>query len=207
MENRAFEEMRKFAVGRLRGRNYAELAEKAGAKYCAEKETITLQTLGEAVEIRLPEWELEPRLSDWHYLLVLHYLDLADGTPLSDDLMPFASLKDGLIRGGGFDRQLEQKAQSFLVGKALQRMETACKTLGASSIASNADLCAVFPFFPRYPMTLKLWLPDEELGGSGKLLVNAAADHYLTIEDAVTAGAVLWDSFTAQYDAFCGGEA
>ena len=40
------------------------------------------------------------------------------------------------------------------------------------------------------PMWLKIWLADEEFETSGKLLLSKSADHYLTIEDAVTVGDV-----------------
>ena len=56
---------------------------------------------------------------------------------------------------------------------------------------SNADLCAVFPFLPRYPVIVKMWFADEEFPASGKMLVSGGADHYLTIEDAVTVGEVM----------------
>ena len=37
-------------------------------------------------------------------------------------------------------------------------------------------------------MILKVWFADEEFEATGKLLLTASVDHYLTIEDAVTAG-------------------
>ena len=49
----------------------------------------------------------------------------------------------------------------------------------------------MFHLFPNYPITVNIWWADDEFPASGKMLVNASADHYLTIEDAVTAGEVL----------------
>ena len=43
----------------------------------------------------------------WHALTLLHYLDLADGTPLLGKMMAFAQYPDGMVRGGGFDRRAE----------------------------------------------------------------------------------------------------
>lgn len=63
---------------------------------------------------------------------------------------------------------------------------------GAVFRDSNADLCAVFPFLPRYPVIVKMWFADEEFPASGKMLVSGGADHYLTIEDAVTVGEVMF---------------
>jgi hypothetical protein len=47
------------------------------------------------------------------------------------------------------------------------------------------------PFLPRFPVTLKVWLPDEEFPASGRLLMDSSADHYFTIEDAVTMAEIL----------------
>lgn len=49
----------------------------------------------------------------------------------------------------------------------------------------------VLPFLPNYPVTLKLWFADEDFPASGRMLLDAGADHYLTIEDAVTVGEII----------------
>ena len=54
---------------------------------------------------------------------------------------------------------------------------------------------------PLYPMTLKLWFADEEMPGSGRLLLDKSASHYLSVEDAVTAGELLLQKLSAQYRA------
>ena len=38
---------------------------------------------------------------------------------------------------------------------------------------------------------MKIRLPDEEFPASGRLLLDSSADHYLTIEDAVTVAEIL----------------
>ena len=63
--------------------------------------------------------------------------------------------------------------------------------LGAEFIVTNADLCASFRIFPKYPIILKVWFADDEFPVSGKLFLQDNADHYLSVEDAVTAGEVL----------------
>ena len=65
------------------------------------------------------------------------------------------------------------------------------KSATASVAETKADLCAVFPVLPRYPVTLKIWFADEEFPASGKLFLQDHADHYLSVEDAVTVGEIL----------------
>ena len=79
-----------------------------------------------------------------------------------------------------------------------EQLEQACKALGAEIVSSNADFCAVFPFLPYYPVTLKIWFADEEMDASGRMFLNKNADHYLTVEDAVTVGDVILNSLAEQ---------
>ena len=126
--------------------------------------------------------------ANWHTLTLLHYLDLADGTPLCGRMIPFSQYKDGLVRGGGLDRNAELIVRRDLSVLPPEELERRCEALGANFEASNADLCARFDFAPRYPVWLKVWFGDEEFPASGHLFVDASAPRYLTIEDAVTVG-------------------
>ena len=83
----------------------------------------------------------------------------------------------------------------YFAKKPLKNLQAICTTLGASIESSNADLCALLPFLPQYPVTWKLWLAEEEdeIEGSGRLFLNGSADHYLSIEDAVTVGSIILD--------------
>lgn len=57
--------------------------------------------------VRLSDCTIQPPLSKWHALTLLHYLDLADGAPLTGRTITFSQYKDGLVRGGGLDRNAE----------------------------------------------------------------------------------------------------
>ena len=87
--------------------------------------------------------------------------------------------------------------------KPLENLQAVCTALGAKLEDSNADLCAVLPFLPQYPVTWKLWLAEEEdeIDGSGRLFLDGSADHYLSIEDAVTVGTIILDRLQRQYEA------
>ena len=115
---------------------------------------------------------------------------IRDSTEGSQKLITFGNLKDGLIRGTKFDRTAEQKLEKLLQDKDPEKIQKACTSLGAEFIETEADLCAVFPVFPRYPVTLKIWFADEEFPVSGKIFLQDHADHYLSVEDAVTVGEI-----------------
>ena len=202
-QNRAFEEMLKPALARLQGKDARVLAENTGIEYDKNQQIFFLESLGEKIQILYPQYEITPKLNDWHHLLILHYIDMADGTPLSGQLMTFGELPGGMIRGGGFDR-LSERTLSLQFGNCLPDLvQKACEALGAEIFASNADLSAVFHLFPFYPITLKLWFADEEIPGSGRLLLDRSATHFLSVEDAVTAGSLVLESLLKKYKELC----
>lgn len=90
----------------------------------------------------------------------------------------------------------------YFAKKPLKNLQAICTTLGASIESSNADLCALLPFLPQYPVTWKLWLAEEEdeIDGSGRLFLNSSADHYLSVEDAVTVSTLILNKLQQRYE-------
>lgn len=194
MENRQFELMLEAVRSRLLRHVPEEISEKAGVRY--ENGVFWVRTLGRRVEIQWPAGKITPPVSTWHTLTLLHYLDLADGTPLTGRTITFSQYKDGLVRGGGLDRNTELIVRRDLGVLPQEELARRCEALGAELLPSNADFCARFDFAPRYPVWLKVWFADEEFPASGRLLVDESAPSYLTIEDAVTVGALILDELT-----------
>ncbi|MGI6007097.1 MAG: DUF3786 domain-containing protein [Ruminococcus sp.] len=198
-QNRAFQEMLKPALKRLQGRSAEKIAENTGIFYDSTRKMFHLKSLGQNIYIQYPQYNIVPQLNEWHHLLILHYMDLADKTPPTGQLMSFGELPDGMARGGGFDRQSEEILSRQLGNGEDGRIRKACEVLGAKILSSNADLCAVFYLFPFYPITLKIWYGDEEIPGSGRLFPDRSAGRFLSVEDAVTAGTLLLESLLREY--------
>lgn len=196
--NRAFSEMLRPAKEQVKHLSPDNIAQRSGAVFHESNGALELQSLNQTVRIAVPEYTFSPRLEEWHQLVILHYFALADGTAVSDQVITFGGLKDGLIRGTKFDHDMEKELQIFLNGKTPNCIRKICKTLGAEFADSNADLCAVFHFLPNYPVWLKVWLADEEFEASGKFYISKSADCYLSMEDAVTVGEILLSKLKAQ---------
>ena len=79
-ENRAFREMLQVAVKRLQNRSGEDIAEKSGAVFHSSRNMLEVQSFHEVIEIQLPEFYINSDMDEWHYLTLLHYLDMADGT-------------------------------------------------------------------------------------------------------------------------------
>lgn len=192
-DDRAYREMLAAAQERLRGRSASERAECAGMAWNPATQCMSCLSLGQTVTVNGADWSIRGALGSWHSLTVLHYIDMADASPLRGELISFGQQRDGLARGGDFDRRCELELSRSLGRADPARVEERCSLLGGKVLPSNADLCVRFDYLPRYPVTLKLWFADEELDGSARLFLDRSCDRYLGIEDSVTVGTILME--------------
>lgn len=190
MSNQMFSQMNLVALARLEGRGSREIACNAGVRYDEESQAFHIPTMGTEVVVSYPDYHFTPELPGWHRLVILHYLDLADGFPLIGKEIPFGQMKSGMVRGGGIDRKCEQVIQN-LKNLNEDTLTEISKSIGGEPIVSNADAAYRIPFLPNFPVVIKIWLPDEDFPASGRLLLDSSADHYLTIEDAVTVAEII----------------
>ncbi len=193
-ENRMFQEMKKAAWERLRSCDPLEIAKKAGVLFDEKESAFSFVSLGKQIRVSYPGFQVEGALEEWHELVILHYLEMADGTPLSGDLITFGQLPQGLVRGGETDRETEKTLGEYFGDGQVEKITEICERLGAKIAESKADFTAVFEFLPRYPVTMNLWFADDEFPGTGKFLLDSSAGHYLSVEDAVTVGMVLLEA-------------
>ena len=201
----AHEAMLQYAKERLRKRSPQEVALAAGVEFDETASAFRFESLGQKIAVGYPTQGAvfaetgETPYWAWH-LVMLHYLDVADGAPLGAEQISFRELQGGVVRGTGFDSDSARTIGNLFGREPVENIKTACEALGAVFQKSNADLCAVFPFLPRYPVTMQIWLADDELEGTGRMLLNQRAAHYLTVEDAVVAGSTLLEFLTHQYE-------
>ena len=191
-ENRMYGEMLKVARAWLEGRQPEDIARKANVAF--DGANFRLESLGTAIVVSYPQYAITPELTPWHQLLILHYLHLADGMALTGQKITFAGQKDGMVRGGGFDR----KAEQALSRMSCDALKARCAALGGRVIKSNADYSAQLPFLPMYPVFLNYWQADEDFPASGRLLLDSSGSHYLTIEDSVVAGELILELLTEE---------
>lgn len=188
--NQAFEQMKRVALEWLKDRDPHEIAKNAGITYDEARRVYTFSSMGSEITLTYPDYRISPEIGTWHYLLILHYLYLADGTELSGDHIPFGQMKGGLVRGGGIDRKCEETIRA-MKDPDESKLAKICEHMGGQKMGSNADISYRIPFLPNFPVTINIWLPDEEFPASGRLLVDESADHYFSIEDAVTVAEII----------------
>ena len=172
------------AQERLIERDIAELCENAAIILDSAANELLLPSMGEVIHIRLPDFVITQELDMWRHLTLLQYLDTADGTPLTGREIALSEMRGGLSRGLGFDKDISLMFSRDLRGASAEDFARTCEVLGGSIVPGKADVIAVIPDAPRFPVTIHFWCGDEEFPAAGKTLVDAAAEHYLTLEAA-----------------------
>jgi hypothetical protein len=122
-------------------------------------------------------------------ILLLHYLLVADGTPMAADWTAFRSLPGGL----GYDAAFQGRANLRLArafGSRLHAFEAAARSAGGERLTFG-DASFSFRVFPRVWLAVVLHLADEEFPASANVLFDASASHYLPTEDLAVLGGML----------------
>ena len=190
-QDRAYNEMMIPVRKRLSDADIFRLASNAGGCVSGTGDQILLETFGRQVAVHVPDGEITPALESWHALVLLHYILNADAVPPTGRWRSFEDMKDGLIRGTKFSGSSARWFERFLKGRQLGQVEAACLALGGERARGRGDINVRIPFFPHFPVLVSLWEADEDFDAAGKILLDGNADHYLTIEDAVTAGEII----------------
>lgn len=122
-------------------------------------------------------------------ILLLHYLLTADGTPPTGEWVAFRYLPDGRVYEAAFEsRAPRELARTY--GGDREGFVRAALASGGRELRLGDAAFAFWPL-PRLALACVLWLGDEEVPGSTKILFDATAGHYLPTEDLAAIGGTL----------------
>ena len=182
-DNRAFQAMFSAAQQMLAEKSPEDITFRSGVSF--DGADFLVDSLGSAYRFSYPDYVCCEPLNEWHCLTILHYLNLADGFPVTGEPIPLSDMPDGVIRGTKYDATAATALSAFLRGKSEADVKPVLAALGAQFLPGKADLNAKLPFLPRFPLYLNIWFADDEFPPSARLFVDRSAGHYLTVEDAV----------------------
>jgi len=159
------------------------------AQYLDAQRAITLDYLNRPYLVTLPDAEIsimnkedeEVPLRD--KILILHYLTVARGTPLTGKLIAYQELPEGTNYFPTFyQRSIKPLADCF--GGEPQRLLAVAEALGGRK-ADYGDAAVTVNAFPRVPLTLVLWRGDDEFAAEGNILFDHTIPDYLPVEDII----------------------
>jgi len=183
-----------------------KIAENSGSVYDPVKGIISLVSLGRDIYVHYPQGKvffkdsgLQP-VWEWRYLLI-HYLGRADNFPLSGELITYRETLYGKVFYLAFYKTCVLPLVERLAGDDPEKIKKACAALGAVC-ENTSDITAVFSLFPRFPVTVKIWMKDEELPGSANILFDSSANHYMHTEDIALAGGLVSEFLMRQFESY-----
>jgi len=116
-------------------------------------------------------------------LLILHYLNTAKGTSISEKVITFHELPEGAIYFPTFSkRTLTPLANHF--GKNVELLMKTGEKLGGQKL-NYGDAGLKILAFPRIPITIVIWKGDTEFPASGNILFDTTITDYLPTEDII----------------------
>ena len=173
-----------------------EISRRASVEFDRENSCFRFQSLGQDITVSYPECRAsftvnkKTPIVTWHFP-ILHYLATADGCALSGELTSFAHIEKYVAHPQQFESDTGGRLLKLLDTIPLEKLKQACFAFNGEMMQSNADLYVKFSFTPKVDIFLKLWLADDEMPGSAKLLFDKNCARYLQSIDINFAGPLL----------------
>lgn len=169
----------------LRMKDPLERSLKSGTLYRPEKRQIEIPFLHRTALLQWPEmnltWQEGTPVELREQILLLHYLQTAQGAPLTGEWIGFAQIPGGEFYVGPFrQRSVSRFVRAF--EKHPEKIVPAAEALGGWP-AKFGDVSVTFPVFPRVPITFVFWQGDDEIAASGNILFDSSIPTYLPVED------------------------
>jgi hypothetical protein len=159
---------------------------KSGTRYIAAKKSVIIDYLNHSYRISIPDGEITP-VNDTESvpirdkILILHYFLHATGTPLTDNLITYKELHEGINYYPTFFKRAIEPVINNFKDVPQKLLETAAVIGGTKS--SYGDTAVKINALPYVPLTIILWQGDEEFPPDGKIMFDSTIPEYLPTED------------------------
>jgi hypothetical protein len=160
--------------------------QQSGTRYLPPEKAIVLEHLNRSYRIGFPGGEVTLAGSDEPVpirdkILILHYFTRARGTPLTNKIITYKELHEGInYYPTFFKRAIEPVVKNFK--DEPQRLLEIASILGGRKV-DYGDTAVRIDAFPRVPITIVLWLGDKEFAPDGNIMFDSTIPDYLPTED------------------------
>jgi len=161
---------------------------KSDARYQVtdSRKVITVKFLNQSYQIILPDIDVslvggQEEVPIREKVLILHYFNLAKGTPMANRLITFRELPEGTVYAPTFAKRTVRPIMNYFNQEPDLLVEVA-KKFGGYQV-EYGDVAVAINAFSRVPVTIVLWRGDEEFAPQGNILFDASITDYLSTED------------------------
>jgi hypothetical protein len=165
--------------------------------YDPEKREFTLDFIGRPHTVQWPEGKVQAMDTDLEVPLqeqglILHYLNKADGSDVTGELITYREVPSGEFYYPAFVKRAEAPLITVF-GRDVSRLIEAGKMIGGEASSDMGDVALRVQAFPSVALTLVIWEGDDEFEPTGKILFDKNIQHYLSTEDvAVLSGMAVY---------------
>ena len=188
-KNRSFMNLdttHEYALNEFASKDPVEIAQNAAVEYDPSQQMLNVFFIQELYQVKHPSGEIwdskGEKASLYLSIILLHYLNTADGTPLAGKWISFKELPGGQIY---IDPFRKRAITPFLkiFGDSPQQFIEAASQAGGFRNPQLGEYCMVIPVLPRVPIAFILHPGDEEFSTTANILFDANASSYLPTED------------------------
>ena len=176
--------------------NIEQQCHKSDAQYIDSQRAIIIGYLNQSYLITLPDVELslvdrKEKVPIRDRILILHYFNMAKGTPLTNKVITYKELPEGANYFPTFYQRAIKPVVTYF-GNEPHRLLDIARTLGGHE-ADYGDAAVTINAFSRVPITLVLWKGDEEFAPEGNIMFDSTISDYLPTEDInVLCETIVW---------------
>ncbi len=170
------------------------LATLSGAQIEKETGSLCISYFNNRVTVSFPELMISDaktgtKLSEANQLLILYYLNYADGTPLEGRWIAFSELRDGRFYNQAFQGYTGKELAKYF-NNEIDAFDRAGQFLEGVKIAYG-DRGFAFHILPRVMLSVIYHLGDEEFHPNCQILFDASSNHYLPTDACAVLGSML----------------
>ena len=141
-------------------------------------------------EVKVEEVGVNTPVPMWISLILLHYLINSSGIPADGHWITYRELPGATL----FEKRFRQMAIQPLLnvyGNDAEGLKKAGESLGGLSMDRTGDAAYRFLGLPKIPVSVILYLGEDEISSNVNILFDAAASNYLPTEDLSYVGMYL----------------
>jgi hypothetical protein len=141
-------------------------------------------------EVKVEEVGVDAPVPMWISLILLHYLVHSSGIPVEGHWISYRELPGATL----FEQRFRQMAIQPLInvyGNDAKGLKKAGESLGGLPMDRTGDAAYRFLSLPKIPVSVILYLGEDEIPSTVNILFDAAAPSYLPTEDLSYVGMYL----------------
>ena len=161
---------------------------RCGARYSVtdSQNVIIIEYLNRLYQVTLPDVDIslvdsEEKVGIRDRILILHYLTLAKGVPITNSVIAYEQLPEGRNYYPTFHKRAIKPLVDYF-GEQPHLLIEAAERLGGYK-AAYGDVAVTINAFSQVPITLVIWQGDDEFPPGGNILFDTTIPDYLSTED------------------------